>query len=576
MKNAKMLLILMCVLTLFVGVSSADAYTRINLHFDGGNGSTTFTDTTGRTWTAYNATQSNEQMYLGESVGKFNNTSAYIKLNTATEMDLNTSNFTLDVAVRQNSTASGNQYIFSNCPANGSAENTTFGVYLNTSGNIIATMGNGSTFTTATSWTALPKGTWGHIRVIKYANYIYIELNDSIIGQRKINAFNASVNVANYTIGRRGDYTGNYFDGYIDEFNYSIGTAYNRPVRYYAYGDSITHATNGDLAADGSDCYVVDLIRRYIPDAAADHNTDGDAQMTSWGITNFATHYDNEDYYIIAFGVNDMHSNVTSEVCANNLITLSNWAEANGSIPIVQVNTLMVEDGSYVHNYTYQRTFISEVESRLTAADVEYIKGYDAVDTTIGDGIIESPNTSFYRSDLVHFNKTGQVALADNIWRYFNPLTVSFTATPLTGSIPLAVQFTDTSTGTPTAWSWNFGDGETSTEQNPVHTYETIGSYTVTMRASNTAGTYGVSIMSDNVVSLSEWEDINSNDAGTWVTAVGLMGIIVILIFIGFAIGAIQGKFEMGTLVNASIGLMLLMLVITLGYGVLSKLGEVF
>jgi PKD repeat protein len=54
----------------------------------------------------------------------------------------------------------------------------------------------------------------------------------------------------------------------------------------------------------------------------------------------------------------------------------------------------------------------------------------------------------------------------------------SFTATPLSGSYPLIVTFTDTSTGAST-WNWNFGDGVTSTEQNPQHTYTYSGLKTV-------------------------------------------------------------------------------------------------
>jgi hypothetical protein len=36
-----------------------------------------------------------------------------------------------------------------------------------------------------------------------------------------------------------------------------------------------------------------------------------------------------------------------------------------------------------------------------------------------------------------------------------------------------------------TTYSWNFGDGETSTSVNPTHTYQTNGSYTITLTASN-------------------------------------------------------------------------------------------
>jgi PKD repeat protein len=66
--------------------------------------------------------------------------------------------------------------------------------------------------------------------------------------------------------------------------------------------------------------------------------------------------------------------------------------------------------------------------------------------------------------------------------------TASFTASPTSGEAPLPVQFTDTSTGSPTAWNWDFGDGATSTAQNPGHTYSSPGMYTVTLTASNVAG----------------------------------------------------------------------------------------
>ena len=68
------------------------------------------------------------------------------------------------------------------------------------------------------------------------------------------------------------------------------------------------------------------------------------------------------------------------------------------------------------------------------------------------------------------------------------PPTALFTATPTSGTAPLAVQFTDTSTGSPTSWSWTFGDGTTSTLRNPSHTYNAAGTYTVSLTVRNAAG----------------------------------------------------------------------------------------
>jgi PKD repeat protein len=50
------------------------------------------------------------------------------------------------------------------------------------------------------------------------------------------------------------------------------------------------------------------------------------------------------------------------------------------------------------------------------------------------------------------------------------------------------VQFTDASTGSPTTWSWDFGDGESSSLQNPSHTFTDGGTYTVTLTATNAEG----------------------------------------------------------------------------------------
>jgi Zn-dependent metalloprotease len=64
----------------------------------------------------------------------------------------------------------------------------------------------------------------------------------------------------------------------------------------------------------------------------------------------------------------------------------------------------------------------------------------------------------------------------------------AFTGSPTSGPYPLTVNFTDQSSNGPTSWSWNFGDTGTSTAQNPSHIYNSPGTYTVTLTATNAAG----------------------------------------------------------------------------------------
>jgi len=63
-----------------------------------------------------------------------------------------------------------------------------------------------------------------------------------------------------------------------------------------------------------------------------------------------------------------------------------------------------------------------------------------------------------------------------------------FTGSPTSGVKPLTVQFTDASTGSINSWSWNFGDGQTSTQQNPSHTYANAGTYTVALIVTGPGG----------------------------------------------------------------------------------------
>lgn len=65
------------------------------------------------------------------------------------------------------------------------------------------------------------------------------------------------------------------------------------------------------------------------------------------------------------------------------------------------------------------------------------------------------------------------------------PPTVNFTAAPLVVCAFQPVTFTDLSSSNVDQWSWNFGDGNTTSLQNPVHTYQDTGFFSVALTVSN-------------------------------------------------------------------------------------------
>lgn len=99
-----------------------------------------------------------------------------------------------------------------------------------------------------------------------------------------------------------------------------------------------------------------------------------------------------------------------------------------------------------------------------------------------------SPGT--FTVTLTVQNSYGSSSTSRTIVTTMSVPVVAFTGTPLSGTSPVNVQFTDLSTGNPTSWSWNFGDGNTTnaTVKNPLHTYTISGNFTVTLTATNAGG----------------------------------------------------------------------------------------
>jgi beta propeller repeat protein len=108
-------------------------------------------------------------------------------------------------------------------------------------------------------------------------------------------------------------------------------------------------------------------------------------------------------------------------------------------------------------------------------------------------------------------SKLAAIIVSEKLVTVFH--TANFSSNVTSGYAPLSVQFNDSSDNA-TGWYWYFGDRATSTEQNPQHTYSTMGNYTVNLTASNSKGTdskFAIITVSEQTVPILPKADFNSN-----------------------------------------------------------------
>ena len=108
---------------------------------------------------------------------------------------------------------------------------------------------------------------------------------------------------------------------------------------------------------------------------------------------------------------------------------------------------------------------------------------YTVTSTYQGDYIeLLASGTNFY-SGSVYSVTRGPVGMA--------PVTpvASFTANVTSGTAPFSVQFTDTSTNSPTSWSWEINGLPFSSLENLLWVFSSVGTYNITLLATNGGGT---------------------------------------------------------------------------------------
>ncbi|MGR3219934.1 MAG: PKD domain-containing protein, partial [Candidatus Anammoxibacter sp.] len=151
----------------------------------------------------------------------------------------------------------------------------------------------------------------------------------------------------------------------------------------------------------------------------------------------------------------------------NNLNTISNLTVTNETSG--GLLTVCCLDGINTHN-----------EATYRLSDFIDCSSPDSYSIDFNSNITDDAGNALDDIDTVNIDKA-DFDVANGLAASSTPVA-GFTSDLTTGIRPLAVEFTDQSTSAqPDRWSWDFGDGNTSTEENPSHTYNISGNFTVSL-----------------------------------------------------------------------------------------------
>lgn len=171
-------------------------------------------------------------------------------------------------------------------------------------------------------------------------------------------------------------------------------------------------------------------------------------------------------------------------------------------------------------------SFDIEAPSSSINCDYDYVEIFDGADTlanSLGqycNTLTGSPGTIVSSGGAItiylHADQAVNGTGFEANWTCVFPTTPPITNFVLSDTVSCntTINFTDLSSNGPSTWLWDFGDGNTSTLQNPTHTYLNSGSYTIKLTTSNQYG-------SDSLILINHLSIIDLNLQTTGATACG-------------------------------------------------------
>jgi hypothetical protein len=216
-----------------LGFRGNDPFTKILLHLDGTDASTSFPDTnfggSTRTWTAAgNAQIDTAQSKFGGASLLLDGTGDFISAPDSADFALGSSDWTVDAWFNcvGLSTTGGNICGQGNAAADAAA--TSFFLGRNAVNQMVLRVSDGVTVGTldgVTSFTNLTNPGWHHVAAVRTGNVLKLFVDG--VQEGGDSAFTGSVqnSAETFTVGARSAGGGSMWNGWIDEFRFSVGIA---------------------------------------------------------------------------------------------------------------------------------------------------------------------------------------------------------------------------------------------------------------------------------------------------------------------------------------------------------------
>ena len=272
---------------------------------------------------------------------------------------------------------------------------------------------------------------------------------------------------------------------YAGEYGYLYAELYQQNIDL-TYVDELTFDLRGGIASSSYSSYDANIYvtlggNRVL--TLSDENTP--SSWTTYSIDTSSYSGNNELSFMIAMSsTNPVSSNTGYYMYLDDVS--AETIESAPSLSSGSISPNIIEVGQS----TTASLYVSTGVPTQTLLTINY-----------GDGT--SPTYSTVTSDgtqtFTHtYSSTGTysiTAYAENSYSFAPQITLGtldvvsldFSATSYSGSAPLTVQFIPDSVGF-TSYLWDFGDGTTSQETNPIHTYSSVGIYTVNLTGYTASG----------------------------------------------------------------------------------------